>query len=150
MTLFEFVCSLKFEILVLVGLIVFILIWCCGCIVPGFVQDFTEEVTVACGAALKAQNPKPYLKAMKSTAIAVSDKIGTTGKCINEENVLDRLGETKQEAIDYQPWYSGLLNALPLGGTELPIGALILFLLRNVLRKGLHSLSHVPKKGGKS
>ena len=123
---------------------------CCllGCI-PGFVQDHTEATGVFGGMLKGNETLPPAVRktggAMEASANAVNDKIGVSGKVINESNLDKRFGESQAAAEAYVPWY----NQIPSTGMPwldalvgLAVAGAGAYLSRKPLRRGLHALTH--------
>ena len=102
--------------IIAVVLAVLLILWCCTGCFPAFVQDHTEATGVF-GGMLENDDrlPSEVRKtgaAMEASANAVNDKIGTSGKTINENNLDKRFKESQAGAETYVPWY----NQIPSTG----------------------------------
>jgi hypothetical protein len=128
---------------------------CCilgGCI-PGFVQDHVEATGVFGGMLKGNENLPPDVRktgaAMEASADAGSDKIGTSGKPINENNLDKRFGESQAGAEAYVPWYQQIPSTgmpwLDAIVALMTTGASAYF-FRKPIRGLLHAGSHNPKE----
>lgn len=130
-------------IAVLLIVLLSLMFFCSGCL-PNFAKDHIEASGIF-GGMLRNDERLPTDTretggAMQDSADAASDKIGTSGKSINKDNLKKRFKESKAEAEAYRPWWSHLLGGLPLGGYG--EGSILAMLLMFLFKKQIRSVGH--------